>query len=166
MLSLGLAAGFGVLALVFWLGLNYDLLARYQAAMETHRAHKKLEPGMESWFRALMINNVEFTLWTGVPLILLAVFQARSAVIRTWKRKPSLLDLALLGLLATFLALNVFSQTRSEVGRLWMFLVPAVALFASPPAVSLHLKPVRSLWFILVLQLITVWITYHFQDFY
>jgi hypothetical protein len=166
LLSLGLVAGFGLLALIFWLGLNYDLLTRYQAAMETHRAHKKLETGLAAWFRALLINNVEFTLWTGVPLILLAVFQARSAVIRTWKRKPSLLDLALLGLLATFLALNVFSQTRSEVGRLWLFLVPAMAVFAAPQAVGLHHKPIRSLWFILVLQLITVWITFHFQDFY
>jgi len=146
--------------------LNYDLLTRYQAAMETHRSHKKLEPGLAAWLRALLINNVEFTLWTGVPLVLLVIFQARSAGIRFWKRKPRLLDLVLLGFLGTLLALNVFSQTRSEVGRLWLFLVPAIALFAAPQAVSLQPKPIRSLWFILILQLVTIWITYHFQDFY
>jgi len=52
------------------------------------------------------------------------------------------------------------------VGRLWLFLVPTITLFAAPQAVSLHHKPIRSLWLILFLQLVTVWITYHFQDFY
>lgn len=85
---------------------------------------------------------------------------------RVWKKKPGLLDLMLLGFLVTFVALNFFSQTRSEVGRLWLFLVPVLAVIAAPQAVSLNRKPIRSLWFILVLQLFTVWITYHFQDFY
>ncbi len=166
LLSFALVGGFLLLALVFWLGLNYDVLTRYQAAMETHRAHKKLEPGLAAWFKALVINNIEFTLWTGVSLILLVIFQGRSALMRVWKKKPGLLDLMLLGFLVTFVALNFFSQTRSEVGRLWLFLVPVLAVIAAPQAVSLNRKPIRSLWFILVLQLFTVWITYHFQDFY
>jgi hypothetical protein len=166
LMSLGLAGGFLLLALVFRLGLDYDVWTRYQAAMETHRAHKKLEPGLAAWLRALLINNVEFTLWTGVPLVFLVLFQVRTTVLRLWKQKTRTLDLLLLVYLATFLALNVFSQTRSEVGRLWLFLVPTISLFAAPQAISLHPKPIRSLWLILILQLVTVWITYHFQDFY
>jgi hypothetical protein len=165
-MSLGLAGGFLLLALVFRLGLNYDVLTRYQAAMETHRAHKKLEPGLAAWLRALLINNVEFSLWTGVPLVFLVLFQVRTTVMRLWKQKTRTLDLLLLVYLATFLALNLFSQTRSEVGRLWLFLVPTMTLIAAPQAISLRPRSVRSLWLILFLQLVTVWITYHFQDFY
>ena len=73
----------------------------------------------------LVWNPVEFAMFLGVPLTLILSRLRRPA------RTPAPLTVAALGAL---LALNVSGSVRGEVGRLWLYFGPLLALMALPRA--------------------------------
>ncbi|NMB90503.1 MAG: hypothetical protein GYA17_19240, partial [Chloroflexi bacterium] len=145
-LLLCLFAGLLAAGLVFRLGLNYDPLLRYHNAMQLHRQMKTFEPGLASLLAALRVNLVDFAAWSGFPLALLAtagVLSSLVAWVRRWTAPAGAgtpsdsaaarLDELMVAFLASFLALNLLGQTHGEVGRLWLFLLPLVAIAAVIP---------------------------------
>jgi hypothetical protein len=67
--------------------------------------------------------------------------------------------------LASFLALNLLGQTHGEVGRLWLFLLPLVAIAAVIPLQRWYGKHSAIPALVLTLQLITALLTFLYQDF-
>ena len=161
-LSLGLLGGY---ILLRW-GLNYDLLLRYTHAMEHHRAIKTFQIGLPFILQATWVNTIDIAAWSGFPLCVLFILSAFQSGIRIFKRHADQLDGLLLAFSATYLALNLFGQTRGEVGRIWLFMVPVFVLGAVRQLRHLVVNKQKwSLIFILV-QLITIFLTYQFQDFF
>jgi len=165
-LFLGLVIGFFILHLIFKYWLNYDFFARYAQAMAKHRVHKEFDTGLNQILKNIFINNVEFSLWVGIPVYSLFFLYGIRSINSLRKRGKSSRDILMVAFLLTFLTLNLFGQTRTEVGRLWLFMVPIFALHAGDRAKSLFPKKETAIYYIMALQIITTFITYKFQDFY
>lgn len=165
-LLLGLALGLVIFYILFLLLLNYDVFLRYTAAMLQHRHAKEFKPGLEQILNALQLNNAEFTTWTGFPIILLFLLQAGRSLWSWWRGRAARADGLMLAFLGTYLALNLFGQTNGEVQRLWLFFVPLVCLYAAREARSVFANRSWGILLLVILQLITTFLTYRFQDFY
>jgi hypothetical protein len=165
-LVLGVVLGLAIFYLVFRIIFDYDFFVRYSNALAAHRAHKKFTGDLNGILKALFINNVEFSLWTGIPLVILAFTQSIRSTSLFFKKRAQDLDWLVIAFGLTYLATNFLGQTRSEVGRLWLFMVPLVALSAAPIAAKLDDKGGKGVYFIAMMQLITTFLTYKFQDFY
>ena len=166
-LGLGMAvmAGCALMFLIFRQFLNYDIVLRYRSAFEIHKSIKLLEPGFKNWVLYFLLNNVEFSAWTGFSLIFLLLAGAAKIIKRIPEKNFSNLDIFLLTSLGTYLAMNIFSQTRGEVGRIWIFWVPFVSLLAAGQLKGLFKKESAGFLMTVSLQLITAFLTFHFQDF-
>lgn len=162
----GFLLGLMIAYISFKVILNYDFFIRYPNALAQHREHKHFVITAFELAKSIFINNVEFSLWTGLPVTLLAFLQVVQSVRHAIHRRLERVDVLALAFLLTYIALNVLGQTRSEVGRLWLFTVPLVALLAASTLKRLDRFPPRWLALAAVLQWVTVFLTYHFQDFY
>ena len=90
---------------------------------------------MRSYFA--LLNLIEFTLWCGIPLSLLAAADLWRSL-RNWRVWDEGLGLSL-SLLFILLVLGMVGKTAAESGRLWLFLVPLV-LFSAARHFSPHLR--------------------------
>lgn len=162
----GLALGIVAIYFIFRILLNYDIFLRYQNAFTQHRTHKEFKSDFEHLVTATVINNFEFAFWTGVPIILLSISRFVKAVIAFFRRSAGALDGFSITLLVTYAGLNVFGQTRSETGRLWLFVVPFLALFAAVEMRSLFKSRVTGFFLVVGLLLVSAFLTFQFQDFY
>ncbi len=160
--SAGLLLGYWLLRL----GLNYDIFLRYTHAMEGHRAIKSFEPGLTFTFEALFVNTLDIAAWTGFPVFILAVVASIQAAINLIRNKASQLDALLFAFAATYLALNLFGQTRGEVGRIWLFMLPLLALGAVRQIRQMFYGQPKWAYLLLAMQLISVFLTFQFQDFF
>ena len=163
-----LAFGAGLLAafLFFrWL-LNYDILLRYTTAMANHRRAKEYTPGLEQWLHAFLLNHAELLTWNGFPFILLTLAQMVRSLIACIQRKSTPLDELAAAFFLTYGALNLFGQTNGEVQRLWLFMVPLMAILAAREAFHLTRANRASLSLLFLLQWGTAWLLFTFQDFY
>jgi hypothetical protein len=161
-IGLGILVAYGL----FYFFLNYDFLTRYQNAFALHRRVKEFKPGMGQILAAIPINNLELAFWTGIPIAWLAITRAIKTSKAVLNNKISQLDWLMIAFLLLYGALNILGQTRTEVGRLWLFLVPLIIIFASVEAKSLFRRREIGIFFVIGLQLITTLCTYQFQDFY
>jgi hypothetical protein len=152
---------------LFRLFLNYDPLLRYQNAFAWHRTIKLFEPGIRGMLNAIYINNLEFALWTGIPIAIVGVVYLVKFALSLKSGSPSRFDWLFIAFFVTYIILNITGQTRSEVGRLWFFLVPLVVLFVSMGIQNIF-KERRNLiiYSVITIQLVTTFVTFHFQDFY
>lgn len=165
-LILAFTAGLLVMFLLFrWL-LNYDLLLRYSNAMAQHRRAKEFEPGLEQWLHALLLNHAELVTWSSFPFILLALFQMLRSLAACIRRQSQLLDELAAAFFLTYGALNLFGQTNGEVQRLWLFMIPLLAILAAKEARRLTQSRLTNLSFLFLLQWVTTWLLFTFQDFY
>ena len=130
-------AGVAAMGLVFFGAFQYNAVLRYQNAITMHKEMKLLATGFEQLKDALILNSIEFTMWIGFPVAILLVMRTVQSGIAVWQRKAGVLDRFYAAFLPTFILLNVFGQTRSEVGRLWAFFMPLVAIFITPEAMRL-----------------------------
>ena len=162
----GIILGAAFLLIVFRVILNYDIFLRYASAFAQHRAHKGFQSDPLALVTVLVINNFEFLFWTGIPFLLLALSSTGKGIFAIIKGSANAIDGFSVALFLTFLALNILGQTRSEVGRLWLYLVPAVSILAAKEARGLFRKPASGYYFVTILQLISTFLTYKFQDFY
>jgi hypothetical protein len=160
------SVGIILLFFLFQFLLNYDLLLRYDNAIEIHRMLKNFEPGFEQILEALRLNNLEIASWIGFPIALLFLIRIGNTVIAYIKKRATYLDGLTAAFVITYLVLNFIGQTRGEVGRLWLFMTPLFALFAAAEIVRLFKKKELMIWYVVGLQFITTFMTFKFQDYW
>lgn len=165
-LILAFTAGLLVMFLLFKGLLNYDLLLRYTNAMAQHRRAKEFTPGLEQTLHALLLNNAEMLTWSGFPFILLAAVQMVRSLGACLRCRPQPLDELAAAFFLTYGALNLLGQTNGEVQRLWLFLIPVLALLAAKEAIRLSRSHPGVLAWLFFLQWGTAWLLFTFQDFY
>lgn len=181
-IAAGIAAGFVILWFGFRFVLHYDFVNRYQASLRWNRNYDFLSrngtvstdvlgqisyrPSVKQILNAAWRNNVEMATAVGFPVYLLFLSGAAATVWAFWRRKDGPLDIPLAAMGVTYLAMNLYGQVQGEVARLWAFNAPMMVLFAG---VELNRRYPKKLWVIvlvLIFQMITVWLTFHFQDFF
>jgi hypothetical protein len=163
---LGMLVGFLSMAVLFRIQYGYDPVFRFESAMAYHRMVKLYEPGLGQVVLAAVQNNTEFAFWVGVPIVLMAFSRSLRAGVRLLRRRSEDLDVLALGFLATYVGLNVFGQTRGEVGRLWIFMVPVLVLLACDELRNLFGRRPMATYLLLGSELITTLLLYHFFDFF
>ena len=122
-----LYAGVGLIAcdLVARAGFSYDVLVRYDAVRKAALAWRGWDGTLDTLLRASLTNLVEFSIWTGLALVLSIVCVSAISFDRISNRartKPVLWLGPVLSL--TILALLLLTKTKAESSRLWLFLVP------------------------------------------
>jgi len=156
---------------IFRFALGYDAISRYGNAMAQHRWHKDFIFDLPHVLEAMYVNNAETVLWLGMPVVLLVLFRLVRSIINFIKKKSSKLDGLVAAFFLTYLFLNLFGQTRTEVARLWVFLTPLLALFAGTELRTLFSSDLKNtrwqtwgIYLVLALQNITLLLIYKFQD--
>jgi hypothetical protein len=177
---LGIAAGSLLLYIVFLFAFNYDFLSRFGKMVAINhnfdfylRVGQKIPDGPESLstrvrqiLNAAWINNLDFAAAVGFPIYILFMVYGIRLLLQALRKKITNGKGVLLALFLGFLLLNLAGTAQGEVARLWMFWVPMVVLFAALE-VEGYVRKMPSLVFLLVLiQVGTVFLTYHFQDFH
>ncbi len=162
---LGFTSGFLLLALLFRFLLNYDPLLRYQMAMLKHTSLKLFEPGFGPFMLNTLLNNIEMASWIGFPVFLLAMVGIVYAVYSVAKRESQLNDRFFLCCLMVYITLNIFSKTRGEVGRVWIFMVPVFCLAAIKAVQILFKQEQKAVSALVLIQFITTYLLFKFQDF-
>jgi hypothetical protein len=171
-LSLGLTAGFLLGHLAFLVFLDYDIIVRYSNALAQHRLHKEYLSGFHQIKDAIYLNNIEAAAWLGFPFVILLLASFVRTGINFLSKQTNKLNILMAASFITFTALNIFGQTRSEVARLWIFMMPLASLFTADEIRIIFKNPLRSKnnWnltgFLLIisLQLITIFMTFKYQD--
>ena len=163
---LGVLAGAAALLVVFRLFLNYDIVARYISAFANHRTTWQFATWQERIKHGFVLNNAEFATWSGFPIILLLLIRFIKAVAAFIHRRASRLDSLTLTFLIIYILLVALGQTNGEVQRLYLFLTPLAALFSAEELKWLFKDRRNGFLFLAVLQLITIVLIFHFQDFY
>lgn len=127
LLALGVMAGtVGLMAATFYGALHYDAGIAYRRALAHHIA-------FERWTDALRwecgaLGFAEFFYWAGAGLGLLFLLGLARAGWRSRKVRMDTPAWAAIGVLAVMLATAVGGRTVGEFARLWLFMVPFVAL--------------------------------------
>jgi hypothetical protein len=176
--ALAVAAGALLLHLLARMFLNYDFLTRLQSGMTVHhnidfylRLGKQIPDGPEPFavrlgqiFRAAWFNNLDLAAAIGFPIYILFFIQALRRCWRFLRSATSPSDAVVLAVLAGFVGINLVGSEQGEVPRLWLFWVPVIVLLAAYE-LDPHLR--RQPRFALALglsQLVTLMLTFHFQD--
>jgi hypothetical protein len=162
---LGLAAGFLLLAIVFRLLLDYDFVTRYTEAMEFHQRVKLFSPGFTQLLAAVIQNNLEFLFWIGFPTAIFSFmyfFRSARQIPLKSKNYPYIMSTAFI---LMYGLLNIFGQTRGEVSRLWIFMLPIMSIFVVSEVKMRFKKPVGVYQALIVVNVITTILMYIFHDF-
>jgi hypothetical protein len=163
---LGYVLAFIFFYFIFRIFINYDFFTRFVNSLDSHREIMGYEKGAEQLLKLILLNNVEFATWIGFPAMILYICRNIDAIRSILSRKRTDLDNLTIAFGITFLTLNVFGQTIGEVGRLWLFLVPMISIFASAQIDRMFKNKPLGLIGVVLLQLITVHLIYLFQDYF
>jgi hypothetical protein len=177
--GIGVIAGFSLLFFVFQLLLNYNLAQQLRSiqsfrygfdfytrvAQPLPTAPIPLQEHIQQIVHADFLNNIEFATSVGFPLFILFVVQEIRSTVHFLQNRAEQIELAQVAFFGTFLTVAITGTSQGEVARLWMFFVPIVVLFAAREVLPMAKR--KPLWLILLVmaQLATVVLTYHFQDF-
>ena len=165
-LIIGLFAGLLIAFAFFRLFLHYTPLLRYTNAITYHRDAKSFQSGMKQILSASLLNNIDFAVSIGFPIAILSLIRGGRAIGAFLKRHVTYLDVVTLAFGITYLALLIVGQTRGEVGRLWLYLAPLLAIFSSIEAHKLFHRPKQGIYLVIALQLSTTMFIFKFQDFF
>ena len=155
-----LLAGAALPHLAMWVGFGYDALAQFRFGMAAHQAFKFPQWGFGHTLYFGALNLVEFALWCGPALALLCGAQLYRSC-RSWP-PTAMADLLVLALAVALAGLLLFGRTAAETARLWLFLLPLVAVAGA--RFLGEIAPGRGAGFLLMLQLVTVLVVKKFQD--
>ena len=165
-LLISTCAGFIFSRIVFYGAFGYDPIIRYQNAIAHHRTGKLFQSGLSQISIAIAQNNLEFLYWIGAPLFLLTISRFIRSGIQIIRGNGTNFDILSLSFFITFIALNLFGQTRGEVGRIWLFILPIFTMLATDEARILttrHRLQIKTLPFI---QLFTTYLLFKFYPFF
>lgn len=173
------AVGLGVVCtfFVFRAVFNYDFFTRYANAMSVvynydFYARIGLEPGsavplplrIQQIIEAAFLNNLDFASLVSFPVFILFLVRGIKALLATVQRKAAAGEPVQSAFFLTYLALNAIGQMSGEAGRLWMFWVPVVVSLAVIEIAPLLRRRSWLAYALVFSQLITLLLTYHFQD--
>lgn len=159
--------GIGITGLCFFYLFNYDIFLRYSNAMAFHQAWKRWENTFQNITVSAGVNILEFILWLGLPVFVLAVNRCRKAIPAIRKQTGGDGNWIVLTLFAVFLFIAFIGKTRGEVARLWLFLVPFFCIGAAREITpDFKEKKFFSSIVILFFQFFTIFITKAHQDFW
>lgn len=164
-LLVAFAAGLLLVSLFFWLWIGYKPLLRYQLAFQQHRAIKQFDFSLPSLLSDLLLNQLDFMLWTGFGLLCLFYLASFNSIRAIFRGQAGALDGFRVALFLTFVILNLAGQTRGEVGRLWVFLLPGIALASSPETLKLLKSPFQSFALYFVTQLWSASLVFYYIHF-
>lgn len=162
----GMLLGVLLMDMLFRTLYHYDVLLRFENAMAFHQMVKSYEPGLRQVLLAVAQNNLEFIFWVGVPIILMTLSRWTRVALNLVRRRLGNLDLMAIAFLVTYVGLNVLGQTRGEVGRLWIFMVPVFILLAYDEVKNLFMRRSLAMYCLLGCQLITTFLIYKFSYFF
>lgn len=163
----GFVFGFALAYAAMRLAFDYDPYSRYRAAIAFHEKWKKWTPGLGNVIYFAFVNYIEFASWIGFPLTLLFFVFVFRASADLSKRRPSKAGFLALSVVAVLVLLGAFGKTKSEVARLWLFLVPCVAtVVAGGLAERFPAKFQKILLVLLALQFVTTILMKANQDFW
>jgi hypothetical protein len=175
----GITLGLCILASLFFVFLNYNFIDRYSHAMATvHYTDYYLRKGslqkgaFDTRFfpspaeitSAMVLNNLDFAAAVGFPLFILFLSRGLKTLVAFLRKRATRRDVILGAYFLTYLALNLYGQNRGESARLWLFWVPMVVIFAAEEISAIFAKKERAVFYIAAVQLITVFLTFLFQD--
>lgn len=158
-------AGLLLTALLAWLAMGYNPLVRYQLAFQKHREIKQFEFSAQRILEYMFLNHVDFMLWTGFGFLFLFYTSSIRACRLFFQRKATSYDAFRIAFFLTFLILNLVGQTRSEVGRLWVFLLPGFALTIFPESLKLLKNPLHSLQLFFLAQMWSTFLVFYYIHF-
>jgi hypothetical protein len=163
--GLGIILGFVLLMGIIYVAYEYNPISRYQVAFHYHIANKSFKSSPAQLINNFVLNGIDFTFWSGVPIVLL--FLASCVRLYSMMRRGNLNreGTFMLAFVVTLLGINLLGQTRSEVGRLWIFLLPIISIFSGRELEFLHRKLPGITELIVGLQWITVILMFIFWDF-
>jgi hypothetical protein len=123
------ALGAALIWLVYAIGWGVSPVAIAQAGLE---AHYELVTTKRSYRVWLGFNLLDATLFAGVPLVALWLAGVPGALRRVWRREGAIsADSLTLATALLLLALTLSGSTRGEVGRIWLFAMPLLAVGAA-----------------------------------
>lgn len=185
LIKLGAGLLLGALALyaVLRVGLNFDILTRYENMMVVHRyddffarypemtitpeiLERGFRPTLSDTLYGVWLNNISTAAWMGFPLYLLFLIGAVSVFPPILRGNATPRQVLLAAFTAMFVALNLFGQTAGEVARLWIFMAPMMCMLAVPLVKTLFKRENTAVLFVLVLQMSVMIATFKFQDFF
>ncbi len=160
----GIVLGVAIFWLFGQLALDYNPIERYSIAFRSHRINKVYKVSIPSIITYSLLNNLEFGFWSSIPILILTAVGSIKAGISSFRRKISLRESLAAASLITWLALNIFGQTKGETGRLWLFILPLAAIIASTETDTSHYSRRRIVMMIFIMQLITAILMFMLMD--
>lgn len=125
------ALGAASVWLIYWVGWGVPPWDIAQAAM---RAHYDLVTDQRAYGTWFIFNLVDLFIFAG-PVVCIGAFTAVAAILHPQRQRHQAAAGLAIGVLLLILLLNLLGSTRGEVGRIWLFLLPLLALAAgSAPA--------------------------------
>lgn len=157
------AVGFLVFELLLFVLFRYNPLRDYLYVMSQHQAWKVNEWSAQLAMYIGALDILEFAIWTGIPLFLFSVAWMLKSL-RNWRQADSHLTLSIL---ICLMLLAFFGKTVAETGRLWIFLVPCLSLFATQELIERYPDAFNKIFgLIFAMQLLTTYVIKLYQDFY
>jgi hypothetical protein len=147
--------------------LHYDIAARFADARQFNAAWKgwsgtPFEVGYFGW-----MNLLEFVVWVGMPIAVLASGGMRRAAISTAAGEHAGLALPGVATAAAFGYLAFFGQNKGETARLWLFMVPICCALAAWDLKERYPERFQTaLSLVVALQWVTTYLTKTNQDFW
>jgi hypothetical protein len=122
--------GFAIVLVVLWVFFQFNAVATWWECLRSNARFNRLTG--RSYLPWVLYNPVDFLMFLGVGLSALLLAGTAGVLLRlkAWRRwDPMTLGLAVFVL--ALLALDVGGMNTGEVARLWLFLMPGVALLAA-----------------------------------
>jgi len=149
-----------------WL-LNYDPFVRFENAMRYHEQWKAWSAGTGGMIRFALLNLTEFACWMGIALAVVYGSHVVSSLRDGVRKRLSRIEMLSLTFAAVIVLTAVFGRTKGEVGRLWIFFMPPVCLFAARElSRRFDRRSKRVFGLILGLQFVTILIMKKYMDFW
>ena len=132
-----IVVGFFFMDFAFRYLFKYDILLRYENAIHYHSAWKHIEwkhwagPIVEVVYSGFL-NLIEYAVWLGAPLVLLVLISLKSSIVRIFNEsKANIESMWPITLIGTLIFIAFAGDTKAEVARLWLFLVPSLCIIAA-----------------------------------
>jgi len=113
------------------------------------------------------LNCVEFFCWLGLPMALLVLLSAGDSVRNIMARKFNTSHWSTVFFVLVLAGLALFGQTKGEVARLWIFMIPPMCIVAAAGMVRRFQNNIeKASGYIIGLQFITILLMKYFRDFW
>ena len=157
--------GFLVALVVFRFLLHYDMFTRYSSAIAAHEDIKAWMPGIRNVIAFGSTSSVEFACGIGIALTVVFLDHLAATTVALGQGKTDAAGYLTVAIIIVWLGLVALGKVKSESARLWLFLLPVVALAASAWLVKrFPANPRIIVLFVFTLQIITALELKRFQD--